>query len=278
MNHAAAIEPARVRRDYVSGTVLRALAVLDVLVAEPRGLGLTAATKRAGLDKATTYRLLSALERGGLAIRDRNTGAYRPAMKLVRMAEQVLQALDFRTVARPYMDRLARAVGHGVLAGILEGDHVVLVDYVEGGQVLRVHQYVGERSPINCSATAKAIVSQLPPAEAEPIVDACEFERRTEHTIVDRQVLLAQFEEARQRGWALARDESTIGVSSVAAPVFDYSDRVVGALVISAPSFALRGTGLDRCVCALLETCHELSEELGHEHPSQTGASGASRI
>ena len=73
-------------RDNVSSTVIRALALLDVLVAEPRGLALRQAAERAQLDKATAYRLLGSLQKAGLIVRDPANGLYLPGLKLVRMA------------------------------------------------------------------------------------------------------------------------------------------------------------------------------------------------
>ena len=60
MKHASVAAGAPARGGNLSGTVLRALALLDVLVAEPRGLGLSSAAQRAGLSKATAFRLLAA--------------------------------------------------------------------------------------------------------------------------------------------------------------------------------------------------------------------------
>jgi IclR family KDG regulon transcriptional repressor len=251
-------------RDNVSGTVLRALRLLDVLVAEPRGLGLTAAAARGGLNKATAFRMLGSLQRAGLVVQDPATGHYRPGMKLVRMAEQVLEALDFRTVAHSYVERLAEEIGHGVLAGVLEGPEVVYVDHVEGSGGLRVHRQVGGRRSVHVSSIGKAILAHLPPAEAEATLDACRFERRTERTITDRAALLADLETARRRGWAEVRDEDVLGATSVSAPVFDHTNRVIGAIGFTGPSFALQGPALERSVQLLITACRAASAELGH--------------
>lgn len=264
-------------RDNVSGTVLRALWLLDVLVAEPRGLGLTAVAVRAGLNKATAFRLLGSLQRAGLVIRDPATGHYRPGMKLVRMAEQILEALDFRTVAHPHVERLADEIGHGVLAGVLEGPEVVYVDHVEGSGGLRVHRQVGGRRSVHVSSIGKAILAHLPPTEAAAIVDACRFEPRTEHTITDRAAFLAHLEVARGRGWAEVRDEDALGALSVSAPVFDHTDRVVGAIGFTGPSIALRGPALERSIPLLLEAGRAASAELGHIGAEGAGNSGISR-
>ena len=263
-------------RDNVAGTVVRALGLLDVLVAEPRGLGLTAAAERAGLNKATAFRLLGALKRAEVVVQDPSTGLYRPGLKLVGMAEQVLQALDFRVIAHPYVERLAREVGHGVLAGVLEGGEVVYVDHVEGSAGLRVHRQVGGRRSVHVSSIGKAILAHLGPVEAETIVRACSFEQRTEHTTVDRQALLAHLDEVRRRGWALVRDEDVLGASSCSAPVLDRGGRVVGAIGIAGPSFTLRGEALERAVSLLLDACRAASADLGYGGATRPRALGGS--
>ena len=269
------LAPRSARADNVAATVVRALGLLDVLVAEPRGLGLTAAAERAGLNKATAFRLLGALKRAEVVVQDPSSGLYRPGLKLVGMAEQVLQALDFRAIAHPYVERLAREVGHGVLAGVLEGGEVVYVDHVEGSAGLRVHRQVGGRRSAHVSSIGKAILAHLGPAEAEAVVRACSFEPRTEHTIVDRGAFLAQLDEVRRRGWALVRDEDVLGASSCSAPVFDRAGRVVGAIGIAGPSFTLRGEALERAVSLLLDACRAASGDLGYgaTRPRALGAS-----
>src|SRR4051812_524666 len=91
----------------VSRTAVRALAVLDVLVADPGGLRLKDVAARVGLDKATTLRLLGSLRQAGIAVQNPGDGSYRPGLKLLRMASRMLDALDFRTVARPRVQALA---------------------------------------------------------------------------------------------------------------------------------------------------------------------------
>ncbi len=263
-------------RDNVSTTVVRALRVLDVLVDEPRGLTLTAAAERAGLNKATGFRMLGALKRAELVVQDTATGLYRPGLKLVRMGEQIVESLDFRTVSHPHVEALAREVGHGVLAGVIESGEVVYVDHVQGVGDLRVHRQVGGRRSVHVSSIGKAILAHLPPAEVDAIVDACEFERHTQHTIVDPAPYRVQLARVREQGWALARDEDTLGATSFAAPVFDHAGRVVGAIGISGPSLTLRGATLERALGSLLTACRAAAAELGHAPRREAHASSGS--
>jgi len=250
--------------DNLSTTVVRAMALLDVLVAEPRGLTLTEAARRANFHKATAFRFLGSFQRTGLVVHDPLTSLYRPGLKLVRMAEQMLEALDFRTVSRPFIQQLAQTVGQGVLAGVLEGLEVVYVDHVEGSDGLRVHREIGGRRAVHLSSIGRAIVAHLPPAEAERIVGVCPLERRTPHTLVDRTAFRVYLEVVRAQGWAVQRDEDRLGVTSFAAPVFDHTARVVGAIGITGPSFVLHDALLDAEVERLLDACRAASAELGY--------------
>jgi DNA-binding IclR family transcriptional regulator len=246
-----------------------------LLVAEPRGLGLNEIARRAGLNKATVHRLLAALKSTGLVVQDRSTALYRPGLKLVGMAEQVLQALDFREVARPHVERLSRELGHGVLSGVLEGAQIVYLDHAPGRHALRVHRQVGERVSVHISSMAKAILAYLPPGEAAGVIDACRFERYTERTLADADALRRQLSAVRRLGWALLRDEGALGVASIGAPVFDHTGRVVGAIGVSVPSFMLEGAMLERTVDRLLEGCFAASADLGHVRPDQGRGLGA---
>jgi IclR family KDG regulon transcriptional repressor len=265
------------RRDNVSTAVLRALAMLDVVVAEPRGISLTVAASRAVLSKPTTYRLLQALVRGGLVARDVTNGLYRPSLKLVQMGEQVLQAYDFPSIARPHMLKLSAAVGHGVAAGVVQGGEVIYVERIEASTEIRVHHQLGGHLPIHISSVGKAIVAHLPGDELDALLRDYHFERFTDHTIVERDAFLLDLAKGRRQGWALSRNEGVLGGSSISAPVFDHTGRVVGAIGISSVSVVLRGAELQRMVELLGTACRATSTDLGYVDRSQAPTRAAER-
>jgi len=264
------------QRDNVSSTVLRALTMLDIVVAEPRGLSLTVAAGRAGLSKATAFRLLGALARGGLVARDAPSGLYRPSLKIAQMAEQVLAAYDFPSIARPHMIKLAGEVGHGIAAGVVQGGEVVYVERIEASTEIRVHHQLGGRRPIHTSSLGKAIVAFLPPDEVEAILRDYHFERFTEYTIVDREAYLRDLAKVRRQGWSLSRNEGVLGGTSLSAPVFDHTGRVMGAIGVSSVSSALRGAALQRMVTLMTAACRATSADLGYVEPPSASMRAAS--
>jgi DNA-binding IclR family transcriptional regulator len=165
-----------------------------------------------------------------------------------------------------------------VLAGVLEGAEVVYVEQVLGSAALRVHRQVGERRSVHLSSIGKAILAFLPAVEVDAALAAYRFERHSEHTITTREAFLAHLEEVRRQGWAMVRDEDILGASSVSAPVFDRTSRVVGAIGIPAPSFLLTGETLERSVHLLLGACGAASADLGHTGRSPAGLAAAAGV
>jgi DNA-binding IclR family transcriptional regulator len=172
--------------------------------------------------------------------------------------------LDFRTVAHPYVEQLARKLGHSVVAGVLEGSEVVYVDVVHGRDGLRLHRPIGGRISVHLSSIGQAILAYLPAAEVGDIVAGCRFEPRTPHTISQHDAFLLRLQEVRRQGWALVRDEETLGATSFSAPVFDHTGRVVGAIGVAGSSFVLQDATIERTIGLLVEVCRAVSAELGH--------------
>src|SRR5690606_9570796 len=59
----------------------------------------------------------------------------------------------------------------------------------------------------------------------------------THETVTDPVTLAAQLREIRRQGFAISRDEAEVGVTGVAAPVFDAENVCVAAVGVATPTF-----------------------------------------
>ena len=71
----------------------------------------------------------------------------------------------------------------------------------------------------------------------------------------------------RQRGLAMDREENELGVSCVAAPVFDIQQRVPYAVSVSLPTAKLQQIGVKSLIKPVLATAQRISQELGFVTP-----------
>ena len=74
--------------------MLRALRIVDIVLASPQGLRLSEVAQQAGLGPSTTHRLLATLVQAGFAEQDPRTRRYRAGRRLAAAAARLLVGLD----------------------------------------------------------------------------------------------------------------------------------------------------------------------------------------
>jgi DNA-binding IclR family transcriptional regulator len=125
------------------------------------------------------------------------------------------------------------------------------------------------RLPLHCTALGKVLLACAPESVREGFdrdVASQGLERRTEHTITDRDKFFEHLQSVRVPGYALDLDECEVGMQCAAAPVYDACGAVRAALSVSGPSFRLGEETLLRRVVPLVTSAAErLSRDLGYQ-------------
>lgn len=245
----------------MNNTLLKGLAVLELLSRSERPLTLTQIGRELGMAKSNVHRLMQALVETRFVLRDEITATYTPSIKLWELGSAVLAKLDLRRHAQRQMDRLMELTGESVHLSVLDGIEVVYVHKVDSLSPVRAYTQIGGRVPSYCVATGKA---QLAFSSERVIEAACDaLQRHTEHTITTREAFLKEMQKVRQRGHALNRAEWREGVWGLAAPILDSRGFVIAALGISGPAARFRRSVLPAWSEAVVATAVEVSEALG---------------
>jgi IclR family KDG regulon transcriptional repressor len=217
-------------------SVARTLSLLDLLSAEPRGLGLADISRRVGLHKSTVYRMLLTLEASGLLERDGEGNRYRLGLKVLHLASQVLGRYGMREIAGPYMEELSRKTGEVIHLAVLDGGEIVYLEKKGQGQVLTVATRIGGRNPAYASAMGKVLLAALPPPQLERLLARTELKPLTPNTICDPVALQRELVKIRRQGHAIDNEETFPGIRCVAAPVRNANQEVVAAVSATVPS------------------------------------------
>lgn len=237
--------------------IARAAEILRALGAEPRGLTPSELAGRAGLPRSTVHRILAALEDEGL-VAVVGPGRYRLGTGLGHLI--ATERRDVRVTARPLIEALAQLVEETVDLAVLVQDHVTFIDQVPAPQRLRAVSTVGATFPAHCTANGKALLAELSTDHVLALLPQ-ELHPLTPDTVTDRSRLLAQLEEVRRIGYAIDREEHTIGISAVGGVVRDaYS--AVAAVTIPLPSQRFAGQE-QTLASALTACCAQISDALG---------------
>ena len=184
-----------------------------------------------GLPKPTVHRLAAELvELGWL---ERTGPHYRLGAKLFELGSLVPRRRDLREAALPFLQDLFEATRETVHLGVREGTEVVYLERIHGHEALRLPSRIGGTLPLTCTGVGKALLAFSDPELVDQVL-AAPLPSLTPYSITDPARLRLTLEKARVSGLAYEDQESTLGVSCIAAPVFA-AGTAVAALSLAVP-------------------------------------------
>jgi len=218
--------------------VLRAISLLKVFTDARPEWSLTELAGAVGLNKTTTYRLLTALESEELLEHHPETETYRLGLGSITLGGYALRAHDLRALCQPELRALAAAAKETAALELLTGAEVLILDEVTGDRVMSGGQAIGTRWPAYATSTGKAMLAALGDAEATAVLPSS-WPPLTPCTLPDRAALLADLAQTRARGYAIADEELEVGLVAVGAPLLNVDGRVVAAISLAGPKTRL---------------------------------------
>lgn len=246
--------------DVVPKSVLaRGLRLLDAFGATDVDLTLSELAGRTGLPKPTAYRLLHELVIwGGL---ERTTRGYRLGTRLFVLGQRVPRHRGLREAALPYLEDLYEATHENIHLAVPVDNDTLFLEKVSGRRSTPIGSRVGERLPSYCTATGKVFLAYGAPERLRQVVEAG-LTRLTPRTIVMPGLLRQDLVRVAERGYGVNREEAEVGVSAVAAPVFDDRRAVIAAISITGWA---RHLDLERLAPAVRTAAMGLSRELARD-------------
>lgn len=246
-------------------SVERAVRLLEVLRDHPDPMSVADLAKALDLSPSTVHRLVNTLKNCKLVDQDPADRRYRLSLRILLFAKAILDRFDLRERAHPFLGELSKEVGETVFMGILDGFELVYVDHVDSlDHGLRMTPQIGRRQDAHTTALGKVLLAHLPAHQLEVFLASGPFPRRTENSITDPHVLRGELEAVRQRGYALDRQESEIGICCVAVPLRGPSGQVEAAISVSGPSTRMDRNGLEsRLRSSLQATAARISRAIG---------------
>ena len=217
---------------------------------------------KTGLTRAVARRYLFTLEALGCVVQLGSRFALTP--KLLDLGFTYLSTIDVANFAQPFMERAVAKLHESCSLTVLDGDEIVYVARVPAKRIMSINLVVGSRLPAHATSMGKILLAYLPPAALDAYFVTARMQRFTKRTICTEPALRKALREVRERGWALADQESEDGVRTVAMPVFDHSLAVAAAMNVSGHAARVSTKDLQRRFLPVLrEAARSASRALG---------------
>lgn len=252
------------KSEYIIQAVSHALDLLEQFHGDVDELGVTELSKRLKLHKNNVFRLLATLESRGYIEQNKATENYRLGLKSLELGQTFIKQMGLLRQAKPILERLVSECNETSYVAIFKDGFIVYLDVVETDLTVRVVSRVGSRLPSYCTASGKIHLAHMSDEEIAEILPEGSLQQYTPTTITDMAKLKQELKQIAEQGYAIDDEEMDAGVRCVAAPIRDYTRRIVGAVSISGPSMRFPDERIDKELIKLVTTAGEdLSTRLG---------------
>ncbi len=217
-------------------SIERAFSVLLAIATESAGI--TDVSRRVGLPVSTVARLLNTLEQLQAVVRQDDGVSYRigPTVSLLALRSDTTLA----SRATPFLSELVERLGETSGLSIAEQGEVLYLDHVGADQAVQIQDWTGKRLPMHVVSSGLVLLA-FGPAERTDAALASGLQQFTPLTTTDPLRLLARLQDVRANGFVWTAEEFQLGITSIAAPVFNTNGEIIAAIHVHGPSYRFPG-------------------------------------
>lgn len=234
--------------------------VLKFVVGQQADVGVSEIARAGGLSKGTTFGILAGLEKEGYISKNKATRKYTVGPELFELSKLIGRRTDLATIAKPYMEGLAKKLNRTVFLGVKDEDRIRIEEVAEASGLLTISSSIGTRLPLNAGAPGRALLSVMRDGEIVPCIVSQSFSggvRSKRGTEVD---VWAEIEEVRRLGYALdLSEEYTPGIWAVAMPLECDGGSEPAAVWVAGFKASLNEKKLARVVNGLRQTVEDIN-------------------
>lgn len=258
-------ETARERGGGVQ-SIERAFAIVNHIALREDGVSLAELSKAVGLHTSTTFHLVRTMVELGVVRQVKSTKRYHLGRTIFSLAASSSREVDLIATATPFLEALAANSGEGSHMAIMSGKDVVIAARAAGTGAFQLVERAGGLRPAHCTGLGKVLLAGMPKAQLEAYLENADLRAWTPKSITDPERLRQELDQVRAAGLGFDDAEYNEEVRCVAAPVYEFSGQVVGAVGVSGSIWRLNLQRMDKVAQLVRETAAELSEDLGY-HP-----------
>ncbi len=186
-----------------------------------------------GHPKSSLHALLRTLVDAGWVECDQTGTLYGMGLRALLVGMAYIDGDEMVALAGSTLTWLAQESTETIHLARLDRSDVVYLATRDSRHELRVISRVGHRLPAHATALGKALLARYGDDELRALLPK-RLDALTPYTITDRERLLADLEATRQRGYAIDREENTIGLQCLGVAI-DHRQPVRDAISCSVP-------------------------------------------
>ena len=256
---------------YWVDALSQGLAVLQAFDTDRSSLTLTEIASRLGWSRSKPYRFVHTLEKLGYLGRDESGRGYRLTTKSMQLGFAYLIRLPLVELAQPILDGLRNTIQSSTHLAVQEDNDLVYLALSRLQRPTAINIHVGSRMPLYASSIGRLLLAYKSHEEVDRILGDGPIPSMTPKSTADPHLFRLKLAQAKQDGYILNDEEFSLGIRSLAAPVFDRTGAVVAGINATALTTNFGDQRLHQEVIpAVVQAATELSQGLNRVEAGST--------
>ena len=251
----------------MNNTILKGITILKLISNSRKTLTSTEISKLTSIPKTTTFNIIGSLIKESiLEIDNPQLKTYKLGLSSYEIGIKYINNLDLYKTALPFLKELSLLTNQTAFLVKKEKEDIIYIAKVEPEISIRTTITLGTRIPSYSSSLGKAILSSYPKEKLIRYLQEITLTKKTENTIIDKEKLLESLIEDKKNGYSISNGENEENLFCIGAPIFDFSNKVIGAISISTIINNITDEVIEKNSQIIVKISQQLSKTLGYNN------------
>ena len=217
----------------INNAAVRTIDIITFLAKTKKSATLTEIAQGCNIPKSSALDIVYTLiEKGIVQIDNEQFKTYKLTVRLFELGTAVVNGNNLQSASHRVLKSLCEKTNTTVFLAVPQKDLVVYISKYEGMANVQSACSVGDTNPMTLTGIGKAMLAAYSNEKIHDLLGDGPYTKRTSRSISNYEDLIREMEQTRRRGYAIDDREGVDILYCYAAPVYDYTNRMIAAISV----------------------------------------------
>ncbi|MEH7616284.1 IclR family transcriptional regulator [Cytobacillus firmus] len=242
-------------------SVQNGLSIIKLFTKDKPLWGITEISRELNVPKSSVSRLVADLTEEGYL--EKSGKKYHLGLTLLYLAGVLTTHLEIHREAAAPLNSLVNRIGETAHISVLEGDRIIYLLKTECKHPVRLFSYIGKDNPAVCTSSGLVLLAHQPMEKTIEVIGKG-LPQMGPNSFTNQEELLQEIQYIKEKGFAICIDVLHTDAVSIAAPVKDYTGKVIAAVSAAGPRQRISESKMMEIVLEITKTAETISKRLGY--------------
>lgn len=249
------------RMDNHLSSVKNSCKLMKVFLDSDKEMGVSELSRQLQLSKGAVHKLLITLESEGFIKQNPANKQYSLGYTLLELGNKVITNHNLTEFAKPFLQKLSDSTKEFVCLCVRDQYDAIYVDTIESKYPIRFNVDAFRRFPLYATSASRSILAFRDESFINQVLSE-DIRTFTSYSMTTSDEIKQRLARIRENGYEVSSNMRNVGVTGIAAPIFDADGSVNAAISIIGPTDRVQ-PHREAFIQHVIETTGEISRQQG---------------